>query len=1025
MSKAMESIQHLIEEAKLRAVWWTLCIFAVSYFLTHSSKSMLMNIPIAILLISGLRLLLNEVEFRWKVRNNRTASYLSHLQNKQLSVNDSRLTTPAPPKKWKRKIDSPLVEAAIEDFVNKLLHDFVTDLWYSGITPDREAPELMHAITMDFLGEVSARIKESNLVDLLTRDVANLIGEHLDLFRRNQDTIGADVMGTLSSEERDERLKHHLLASKELHPALISPESEYKVLQRLMSGVLVVVLRSREAQCPLVRCITRELLTCLVVQPLMNFASPLYINELIEYIVLAYNKKESRESSSDQSSNMGGHNPEHQVSSELGQSSESNLRKIPSLNNEETSNSDDSLSSTTEDEITHMRHGEWAKPFEAATQRGADVLMPETLENMLTSGINYKNKIQKKAALGVPDYLSGPYELVTEVPKQKPGNYPQIEENVSMQLPPKQKPMQESYSTGLNIDALSHSQEHNMEVVPKGTPSVHEVENRNEIIMPNSTPAFTVQSNLEDMYTSEGSTPIIDEFYSADGKKVNVHNLMSKMDIVLRCEGLHASKLRCQVNGAYFQKLGSKSFAVYLIAVTDADGITWFVKRRYRNFVRLHRHLKDIPNYTLHLPPKGIFSSSTDDVRHRCIQLDKYLQDLLSIANVAEQHEVWDFLCASSNNYSFEESSSVMKPLTVNMDDAVDDILYQSKGVSDGLMSKVSRSPSSSVQQGSFVTSKNLAWNVDDINKLAIRRPSMSESADSFSDNDAGDKDLNLWDQDVEAASQSRGWNSDRESTSKGLPQKVVKHDTYDMNFHSDEIQQSLWLKSTSNSDRYLESNLATTYIRQDALTGVPTEWIPPKLSVPVLELVDNVFQLKQRGWLRRQVLWISKQILQFVMEDAIDDWLLRKIRRLRRDDVVAQGIRAVQDILWPEGTFFRKLGAQKKNLKATQKSPQATKQPGGMRTTQSRSFERQLEAARRASYVKKMLLNGAPTTLVSLIGQKQYRQCTGDLYYFLQSTVCLKQLSYGILELVLLSIFPELRELVLDIHEQSQSQPV
>ena len=38
--------------------------------------------------------------------------------------------------------------------------------------------------------------------------------------------------------------------------------------------------------------------------------------------------------------------------------------------------------------------------------------------------------------------------------------------------------------------------------------------------------------------------------------------------------------LRLQVNGAYFQKLGSKSFAVYLIAVTDADGITWFVKRR-------------------------------------------------------------------------------------------------------------------------------------------------------------------------------------------------------------------------------------------------------------------------------------------------------------------------------------------------------------------------------------------------------------------------------------------------------------
>jgi hypothetical protein len=32
-------------------------------------------------------------------------------------------------------------------------------------------------------------------------------------------------------------------------------------------------------------------------------------------------------------------------------------------------------------------------------------------------------------------------------------------------------------------------------------------------------------------------------------------------------------------------------------------------------------------------------------------------------------------------------------------------------------------------------------------------------------------------------------------------------------------------------------------------------------------------------------------------MEDAIDDWLLRQIHWLRRDDVIAQGIRWVQDV--------------------------------------------------------------------------------------------------------------------------------
>lgn len=32
-------------------------------------------------------------------------------------------------------------------------------------------------------------------------------------------------------------------------------------------------------------------------------------------------------------------------------------------------------------------------------------------------------------------------------------------------------------------------------------------------------------------------------------------------------------------------------------------------------------------------------------------------------------------------------------------------------------------------------------------------------------------------------------------------------------------------------------------------------------------------------------------------MEDAIDDWLLRQIYWLRREDIVAQGIRWVQDV--------------------------------------------------------------------------------------------------------------------------------
>ncbi|XXG68775.1 hypothetical protein AAC387_Pa06g1784 [Persea americana] len=197
----------------------------------------------------------HEVEFRWKVRPVRRPTYLSQLQKKQLSLDDPRISPLPTAPRWRRKINSPLIEAAVDDFINKILQDFVVDLWYSAITPDRST----------FPNQIAL---------FVSGIMVDLIGHYLDVYKRNQSSIGVDVMGTFSSEERDERLRYHLIASKELHPALFSSECEYKVLQRLMAEVLAVVLRPREAECPLARSLGREFLTCMVMQPIMNFASP-------------------------------------------------------------------------------------------------------------------------------------------------------------------------------------------------------------------------------------------------------------------------------------------------------------------------------------------------------------------------------------------------------------------------------------------------------------------------------------------------------------------------------------------------------------------------------------------------------------------------------------------------------------------------------------------------------------------------------------------------------------------------------
>ncbi|AQK58848.1 Phox-associated domain, partial [Zea mays] len=182
MRKRMESVDDLIEEAKLRTVWWALCIFAVSYFLTHTSKSMWTNVPMSILILAFLRYLSFKVEFRWREHPVRKQTHLSQASKRQLSANDHRLSTVPPVSRWRRKVGSPSVEAAFESFIEKILRDFVLDLWYSDITPDREAPELIRGLVLHALGELSGRVKEMNLVDMLTRDMVDLIGNHLDIF---------------------------------------------------------------------------------------------------------------------------------------------------------------------------------------------------------------------------------------------------------------------------------------------------------------------------------------------------------------------------------------------------------------------------------------------------------------------------------------------------------------------------------------------------------------------------------------------------------------------------------------------------------------------------------------------------------------------------------------------------------------------------------------------------------------------------------------------------------------------------
>lgn len=70
---------------------------------------------------------------------------------------------------WRKKVNSPVVEDAIDHFTRHLVSEWVTDLWYSRLTPDKEGPEELVNILNGVLGEISARMRNINLIHFLTR----------------------------------------------------------------------------------------------------------------------------------------------------------------------------------------------------------------------------------------------------------------------------------------------------------------------------------------------------------------------------------------------------------------------------------------------------------------------------------------------------------------------------------------------------------------------------------------------------------------------------------------------------------------------------------------------------------------------------------------------------------------------------------------------------------------------------------------------------------------------------------------
>ncbi|KAL6848737.1 hypothetical protein ACP4OV_021320 [Aristida adscensionis] len=1113
-ARRAQTLRDLAEEGKKRAVLLLVFAFGLAFLMSLTSSSVWINLPVATALI----VLFRYISLDYDLRRKNTGTTDHDVSRPLVKTKSSELkkipTTQKDGKPdWRSKVNSPPVEIAVEQFTRHLITEWVTELWYSRVTPDKEGPEELINVVNTVVGEISVRARNVNLITLLTRDLVDLICKNLELYHFCQGRIGKDKFVNLPSERRDAELKHTLIAENKLHPALFSASTEYKVLQSLADTLLSITVKPQDLQCSFFRCTARELLACAVLRPVINLANPRFINERIESVALSranmaekrvadsldevtvVKKREPPLPSVDEFSALIDHSSPGVELVRFSQAQSKTASDAPIKSKNPTSpkrqstapsviNSSHPLDSVGLPSTCHIasengsqlhpknsekagidNYGrERAQTMDISSQR-KQALAPEHLEDMWTKGKNYRSEDTKRVAklpVGSSVQQSVPYNASIHCHPSAPqrqtsfshsevqhlirhSNTPPYS-NGTNQLPKSLSAEMAEHASPEDFGVESESpcdteDEENSNVTGLDSPVTRVWESKSKGNVTSSHIHHPLESSgcskakknrshvgkLKISRTSSGrkrsklnaqKTPLWQEVEKSSFLVGDDLDVLNTSAIDSRADGMFADtevesmarmyssanasslslastgssyssnyssanvledsylKLRCEVAGASIVKSGSGMFAVYSISVIDANGNSWSIKRRFRHFEELHRRLKEYAQYNLHLPPKHFLSSGLEVpvVRERCKLLDIYLKKLLQIPIVSSCIEVWDFLSVDSQTYIFTDSLSVIQTLSVRLDEK------------SSQRNRKALNPSEA-SNGNFVSgSQSFHGHKDDtVHKdqdftcgggLRFRKGNVDNglgnsnntSVNLYQDNSGSDPEQNDY----------------SFSINSGNPKKLHSIDTDD----------------------------ASQVLESDGYSVASNDWMAPNLSVPLFHLVDVVFQLQDGGWIRRQAFWVAKQLLQLGMGDTFDDWLVEKIQLLRKGRIIAFAVKRVEEILWPDGIFLTKHPKRKA-------APPPSAQNNG--TANYLSDEQRLEAAHRAAFVRELIIDKAPSALVSLVGRKEYERCAQDVYFFLQSPVCLKQLAFELLELLVLAAFPELDSTVRKWHEDKE----
>ncbi|KAI9162589.1 hypothetical protein LWI28_028762 [Acer negundo] len=1052
------TMRDLVEEAKKRIVFLIVCVVGLSYLLSLTSSSVLVNLPAAASLIILLRYFSLDFEMRRKAAtyNSKpsTANTISQIKppesHKVIKRSD-----------WRRKVNSPVVEDAIDRLTRHLVSEWVADLWYSRLTPDKEGPEELVQIINGVLGEFSGRMRNINLIDLLTRDFVNVICTHLELFRASQAKIDKQQSVPLTIENRDLEIRRILAAEDKLHPALFSAEAEHKVLQCLMDGLISFTFRHEDLQCSFFRFTVRELLACAVMRPVLNLANPRFINERIES--LAISMKKAKGATASQETSQSKPNGSSRISSDhfsrfldpsatgvelvslkndqsrtTAATAATDLSKDPLLSIDTRSTcSWGSLPLNSQNSVErgiqrHLSGGKWGDMLDMMSDRKTKALAPENFENMWTKGRNYKKKERENRVFeqvsqhSVGKSVTAVCSRATSKPREK---------HSMTKVDTDQSAVENSFlhadqkkSNFSSVTSFQEDDEDNPTRVETGSSSSNTSE----------------EEETGNVLDSPG-TKVWDGRSNRNLTVSHIHHPLENPDKhILKKSGrrqLQYQRLPRSQSGRKRFRLNSQKLPVWQeverTSFLSGDGQDILSSRKGHAQIDESSDDSEIETFggsqsgSVASPSASFISipeshSSTVNIVQNSLMVDSFFklrcessngksmcsasQKLLQLPTVSGSIEVWDFLSVDSQTYLFSNSFSIVETLSVGLEDKPSErstMVSNTIGPTgrEHLGNENKESPRK--MKDNFVAD-GLKYNAKEMAKSPVKN-TVKESGKPLQDSGSGPDTM------VQNIS----------SSLRNLAKAVKGRDNDGLEERSDS-------PFDASTDPTLPNEVIIVLLVDDAallrdfyaflrfLTQILLlQWVPPNLSVPILDLVDVIFQLQDGGWIRRQAFWVAKQVLQLGMGDAFDDWLIEKIQLLRRGSVLASGIKRLEQILWPDGIFITKHPKRRHPSQPSQPPSSPNGHQPAEISSPRLSEEQKEQADERAKFVYELMIDKAPAAIVGLVGRKEYEQCAKDLYFFIQSSVCLKQLVFDLLELLLLSSFPELEYVFRQFHEE------